>query len=149
MRQVTLPSAQMLNAPEPLNNRLRYAGWLPPRDESLQPRQLLGVLVAFNLCQLGIDDTSIMLSLKQLQQRLTEVAEQTHASYLADDNEPLSPLIVTLVDYRYAIWPGDDMFFDLATLNYIDKLPRPQATTCSIHLAATYMQGLQDYCQQS
>lgn len=149
MKQITLPSAQVLNAPEPLNNRLQHAGWLPSGDEPLQPKQLLGVLLAFNLRQLGVDDTTVMLSLRHLREQLQEVAEQTHASFLTDDDAPLSPLIVTLVDYRYAFWPGDDQFFDMKTLNYISNLSRPPAVTCTLHLASLYMQGLQDYGQES
>lgn len=122
-----------------LYQRLFYAQFMPSLDKQLTPAGLLAAAVAAGLSRQGIDDTSIILMLKNLKDLLQDVAEQTHQDWLEESNKPLRAEIIVLADHRYLTRPGREDFMDLATLNYCDQLTYPAATTYTMFLAPLYL----------
>lgn len=143
MKTITMPTGQQVMSvgelSDALYQRLAYADFVPALSQPLTPAGLLAAAVAAGLSRQGIDDTSIILMLKNLKDLLQDVAEQTHQDWLENSDKPLRAEIVVLADHRYLTRPGKKEFMDLATLNYCDELPYPAATTYTMFLAPLYI----------
>jgi hypothetical protein len=143
MRTITMPTGRQVmgvgELSDTLYQRLAYADFVPALSQQLTPTGLLAAAVAAGLSRQGIDDTSILLMLKNLRDLLEDVAEQTHQDWLEDSDKPLRAEIVVLADHRYLTRPGRKDFMDLATLNYCEQLPFPAATTYTMYLAPLYI----------